>query len=55
MTLLFVAALVSASVFFGCVGVWPEQRQRLIEGWSAERIRQRFRAPARRARLRSIR
>jgi hypothetical protein len=49
------AVLVALSAFFACMGAWPEQRQRLIDGWAAQRLRQRFRSGVQRARLRSIR
>ena len=49
------AMLVALSAFFACVGAWPVHRQRLIDGWTAHRLRQRFRSGIQRARLRSIR
>ncbi len=53
MTLLF-ALLAALSVFFGCVGVWPAQAG-LRPPSSPPFTSPRFRAPVRRARLRSIR
>ncbi|MBS1150066.1 MAG: hypothetical protein H6Q89_1764 [Myxococcaceae bacterium] len=52
--MLLFALLVAASAFFTCVGLWPTHRQRLLEGWAAQRLRQRFRANVQRARLRSM-
>ena len=62
MTVLF-AVLVALSAFFACLGTlrlgagqaWSTHRQRLLEGWAANRLRQRYRSGIQRARLRAIR
>lgn len=46
--------LVALAVFFACLGLWPAQVQRLSSGWTADRLRQRFRGQVRRARLRTL-
>ena len=48
------ALLVALAVFFACLGLWPAQAQRLSGGWTADRLRQRFRGQVRRARLRTV-
>ena len=46
--------LVALAVFFACVGLWPKEARPLSEGWTAQRLRLRFRGQVRRARLRTL-
>jgi hypothetical protein len=46
--------LVAGSAFFACMGAWPSQRRRLLDGWASQRLRHQFRARVQRARLRSM-
>ncbi len=52
--MLWVPPMVAMTVFFACVGLWPAHTPRLTGGWTAQRLRQRFRAQVRRARLRTL-